>query len=345
MMTVFGLIGYGKIGERHAEHITAHPDASLAGAFDIKPERMKIFSDRFREMKSYRSMDDLIHDEDVNIVSVCTPNYNHAEITIAALQAGKHVLVEKPMAIRKVDCEAMIHASLKTGKSLFVVKQNRFNPPVQAVKQLMDQKKLGRIYSIAVQCYWNRSGNYYKESDWKGKKELDGGTLFTQFSHFIDVVYYLFGDMQIIHAGLANVNHQGLIDFEDTGIVTFMLNDHKAPGVMHYTTSAFKQNMEGSITIFAEHATIKIGGKYLNAIDYQVTDGFDIKDLPTSGNPNQYGDYEGSMSNHDKVIDNVIQSLHGKGEIMTNAYDGLKSVEIIEHIYQIAQYYGSFRPR
>ncbi|MBK9984114.1 MAG: Gfo/Idh/MocA family oxidoreductase [Saprospiraceae bacterium] len=343
-MITFGLIGYGKIGERHAGYISAHPDGRLKGAFDTKKERSDLFAQNFPSDKVYSSLAEILNDEAIDIVSICTPNYTHAEITIAALQAGKHVLVEKPMAIKKSDCESMIHTSLKTGKSLFVVKQNRFNPPVQAVKKLLDHKKLGKIYSIAINCYWNRNENYYRNSDWKGKKDLDGGTLFTQFSHFIDVVYYLMGDMHILNAQLTNAAHQGLIEFEDTGVVTFLLNEYNAPGVLHYTTAAFRQNMEGSITIFAEHATIKIGGKYLNTIDYQATDGFDIHDIPLSGAPNQYGDYEGSMSNHDQVINNVIRSLQGKTEIMTNAYDGLKSVEIIENIYQIARTNG-IQPR
>ena len=147
--------------------------------------------------------------------------------------------------------------------------------------------------------------------------------------------------MQILHAQMANVSHKGMIEFEDTGIVSFLLKDSHAPGVLHYTTSAFQKNMEGSITIFAENATIKIGGKYLNTIEYQATNGFDITDLPAGAASNNYGDYEGSMSNHDKVIDNVIQSLNGKVEIMTNAYDGLKTVEIIENIYQVAVHTGS----
>lgn len=335
-MITFGIVGLGKIGERHGLHVSMHVDALLRGGYDIKEERNEHFKNLYPGTILYPSLHEMLIDGSIDIISICTPNYTHAEIAIAALQAGKHVLVEKPMAIKKIDCENMIHMALKTGKSLFVVKQNRFNPPVQAVKQLIDQKKLGRILTISINCYWNRSEAYYRSSDWKGIKALDGGTLYTQFSHFIDVVYYLLGDMHILHAELANVNHQGLIEFEDTGIVTFVLNEHYAPGVLHYTTAAYKQNMEGSITIFAERATIKIGGKYLNTIEYQSTDGFDITDIPESGPSNNYGDYEGSMSNHDKVIDNVVQSLQGKGEIMTNAYDGLKTVEIIENIYQAA---------
>ena len=340
-MTTFGLIGYGKIGERHVEHIIAHPEAQLHSIFDIKADRLNLFRNKYKGIQTYDSLKGILNDPAIDIITICTPNSTHADIAIAAMKAGKHVLVEKPMAISKVDCEGMIHIALKTGKSLFVVKQNRFNPPVQAVKKLVDEKKLGKILSVSVNCYWNRNEWYYKSSDWKGKKAFDGGTLFTQFSHFIDVIYYLLGDMQILHAQMANVSHKGMIEFEDTGIVSFLLKDSHAPGVLHYTTSAFQKNMEGSITIFAENATIKIGGKYLNTIDYQSTNGFDITDLPAGAASNNYGDYEGSMSNHDKVIDNVIQSLNGKVEIMTNAYDGLKTVEIIENIYQVAVHTGA----
>lgn len=339
-MITFGLIGFGKIGERHADHIIAHPEARLHSVFDIKADRLNLFRNKYKGIQPYDSLKGILADPEIDIVSVCTPNASHAEIAIAAMKAGKHVLVEKPMAISKVDCEGMIHIALKTGKSLFVVKQNRFNPPVQAVKELIDAGRLGKIYSVAVNCYWNRSEWYYKSSDWKGKKAIDGGTLYTQFSHFVDVIYYLLGDMQILHAQMANVSHRGLIEFEDTGVVSFLLKESNAPGVLHYTTSAYQKNMEGSITLFAENATIKIGGKYLNIIEYQATSGFDIGDLPSGAAANNYGDYEGSMSNHDQVIDNVIQTLQGKMEIMTNAYDGLKTVEIIENIYQVAVHTG-----
>ena len=339
-MITFGLIGFGKIGERHADHIMAHPEARLHSVFDIKADRLNLFRNKYKGIQPYDSLKGILADPEIDIVSICTPNASHAEIAIAAMKAGKHVLVEKPMAISKVDCEGMIHIALKTGKSLFVVKQNRFNPPVQAVKELLDAGRLGRIYSVAVNCYWNRSEWYYKSSDWKGKKAIDGGTLYTQFSHFVDVIYYLLGDMQILHAQMANVSHRGLIEFEDTGVVSFLLKESNAPGVLHYTTSAYQKNMEGSITLFAENATIKIGGKYLNIIEYQATSGFDIGNLPRGAAANNYGDYEGSMSNHDQVIDNVIQTLQGKREIMTNAYDGLKTVEIIENIYQVAVHSG-----
>ena len=166
---------------------------------------------------------------------------------------------------------------------------------------------------------------------------MDGGTLFTQFSHFIDILYYLFGDIRIVHGLTRNSNHGDLIDFEDTGTFLFEMKKGNGIGSFNYTTSCYQSNMEGSITIFAENATIKIGGKYLNTIDYQATNGFDITDLPTSSPANNYGYYEGSMSNHDKIIHNVINALKGREKIMTNAYEGLKVVEVIDNMYAVAK--------
>ncbi|MEZ4981000.1 MAG: Gfo/Idh/MocA family oxidoreductase [Saprospiraceae bacterium] len=332
----FAVVGCGYISNRHGEHIQNHPEARLIGGFDIKPERTAEFAQKFN-VKGYESLEALLADPEIDIVNVCTPNGNHHEVALKALEAGKHALVEKPMAIKKSYCEDMIKTALDNNKELFVVKQNRFNPPVMAVKQLMKDGRLGEVYNVVLNCYWNRNELYYTKSDWKGSLNLDGGTLYTQFSHFIDIVYYLFGDFEITASQMANVNHGDLIDFEDTGNIAFRFTKNGALGSMNYTTSCYKQNMEGSITIFAENATIKIGGKYLNTIDYQVTNDFDITDLPVSGPANNYGYYEGSMSNHDKIIHNVVEALNRREKIMTNAYEGLKVVEIIEKMYQLGR--------
>lgn len=336
LMIKFAIIGCGHIAQRHAKHIQQHPHAQLVGAYDIVPEKNQAFVAQ-HQLPSFPTLDALLQHSNADIVNVCTPNGSHHETVIAALQAGKHVLVEKPMAIRKSDCEDMVLTALRYNRSLFVVKQNRFNPPVQAVKQLIHQQKLGQIYNVVVNCFWNRNAQYYQNSDWKGTKALDGGTLFTQFSHFVDVVYYLFGDFEVKYGVVKNVAHGNLIEFEDTGHFGLHFKKSGALGSFSYTTATYQQNMEGSITVFAEHATIKIGGKYLNTIDYQATNGFDISDLPNSNPANNYGYYEGSMSNHDKVMDNVVQTLQGKAQIMTNAYEGLKVVELIEQMYTVAR--------
>lgn len=338
MKVRFGIIGYGKIGERHAAHIDAHPDANLHGAFDTDPSRNYFFQSNYPKATAFPSLKDLLSTDEIDIVSVCTPNSTHAPIAIESIKAGKHVLVEKPMCLTRQEADEMIATANIYDRHLFVVKQNRFNPPVATVKKLIDEGRLGKIYSASLNCYWNRNEKYYTSSSWKGTRQYDGGTLFTQFSHFIDVLFYLLGPLEVVSANLINAAHQGLIEFEDTGVVSFMLTRHQSPAVLHYTTAAYNQNMEGSLTIFAENATIRIGGKYLNIISYQATNGFEITAEETSGSPNQYGDYEGSMSNHDKVIDNVIKTLQGSESIMTNADDGKFTVGIIEDVYRVANF-------
>jgi len=336
-MIRFGIIGCGYIGNRHAKHITENQEAQLVAAYDVKPESRNVFQKNYN-LPATDSLEDLLKRDDLDIISICTPNGNHFPSALAALEAGKNVLIEKPMTLHKDDAEQLIYTGLKNNKQIFVVKQNRFNPPVQHVKSLMQDGRLGEVYFVIVNCYWNRNKEYYIKSDWKGKRLEDGGTLFTQFSHFVDIAYYLFGDVELETIGgvMKNVCHGDLIEFEDTGAFNFKFKSG-ALGSLNYTTASFKQNMEGSITVFAENATIKIGGQYLNTLEYQKTNGFDNFDLPESKPANDYGFYQGSMSNHDKIIANVVDALSGKGKIMTNAVEGMKVVEIIERMYNSAK--------
>ena len=304
----FAIVGCGHIAHRHVKHINDHKLGEIVGVFDIDQRKLASFSSEYG-LRSYSSIVDLLADPSIDVVNVCTPNGTHAEIAIQVLRAGKHTVVEKPMSISIRAAKEMKEVAKAQNKTLFVVKQNRYNPPVKAVKALIEKKKLGKVLMVSVNCFWNRNAAYYQQSDWRGTKALDGGTLYTQFSHFVDVLYYLFGEIENVKGTVANTSHQGLIEFEDSGSFSFNFKNGGI-GNLAFTTSAFTQNMEGSITIFAENATIKIGGKYLNTIDYQVTDGFDIVDVATSSPANNYGFYEGSMSNHDKVIDNVIETLN-----------------------------------
>jgi predicted dehydrogenase len=335
MIFRFGIVGCGYIGNRHAKYITEHPESTLVAAYDVDEAAATSLCNTYKISQS-RSLHELINNPDIDIISICTPNGNHYDSALSALEAGKNVIIEKPMALKREHAEKLINVALSNTKQIFVVKQNRFNPPVQALKQLIDEGKLGKIFYVVINCYWNRNKEYYKRSVWKGKKDLDGGTLFTQFSHFVDISYYLFGDVENISGIIKNVCHDGLIEFEDTGAFTYSYMNG-ALGSLNYTTASYQQNMEGSITVFAENATIKIGGKYLNALEYQKTNEFDITDLPESGPANEYGFYQGSMSNHDKMIANVIDALNGRGKIMTNAIDGMKVVDIIERMYKAAK--------
>jgi predicted dehydrogenase len=284
----------------------------------------------------YTSFEELLAAEkDLDVIAICTPNGLHAVHSIKALKAGINVLCEKPMALSIKECGEMIKTAEKVNKRLFVVKQNRFNPPVEAVKKLLDEGKLGKIFSVQLSCFWNRDAAYYHNS-WKGTKELDGGTLFTQFSHFIDLLYWMVGDVKQAKAFTGNYAHEGIIEFEDTGVVILEF-DNGVIGTMNYTVNSYKKNMEGSLTIFGEKGTIKIGGQYLNVLEYQNIEGFEIKDLPAGNKANDYGNYQGSMSNHDKVYENLVQVLKNNAQISANSFEGFKTVEIIEKIYNAAQ--------
>lgn len=326
----FAIVGCGRIAERHAEHIANN--GKLIAVCDI--DRLK--ADKFAlkyDAKPYYNIDDLLVCENtVDVISVCSPNGNHAEHAIKSLNAGFHVLCEKPLAISTYDCGEMIKAAENSNKRLFAIKQNRFNPPVAAVKQAIDCGKLGKIYSIQLSCFWNRNDNYY-ENSWKGTKNLDGGTLYTQFSHFIDLLYWIVGDVDSTFAFTGNYGHKQTIEFEDTGVVVLKFHNG-AIGTINYTVNSFGRNMEGSLTIFAEKGTVKIGGQYLNELEYQNIEGFKIENLPEGNKANNYGNYMGSMSNHDKVYQNLVNVLQHGGSISTNAFEALKTVEIIGKIYQ-----------
>ncbi|MEO6454970.1 MAG: Gfo/Idh/MocA family oxidoreductase [Ginsengibacter sp.] len=326
----FLLIGCGKIGERHAMHISNL--GKLIAVCDIDKNKANNIADGYN-CKAYVSIDEALENEKdkIDVVSVCTPNGLHAEHSIKALQAGLHVLCEKPMAISIADCEEMIKTAERYNKRLFTIKQNRFNPPVIAVKNAIDKGILGKIYSIQLSCFWNRDKHYYTNS-WKGTREYDGGTLYTQFSHFIDLLYWMIGDVKSSYGLSNNYAHRGMIEFEDTGVAVLEFYNGVI-GTINYTVNSFKKNMEGSLTIFAEKGTVKIGGQYLNELEYQSIDNFEIKDLPEGRSPNNYGNYIGSMSNHDKVYENLIDVLQNNASISTSAFEGLKTVEIINKIY------------
>jgi UDP-N-acetyl-2-amino-2-deoxyglucuronate dehydrogenase len=329
----FGIIGCGRIAQRHAEHI--QKTGQLVAVCDTVKEKADEMATKYNA-KAYTKIEALLKENvDIDVIAICTPNGLHAIHSILALKAGFHVLCEKPMALTVQDCGEMINAAEKANKRLFIVKQNRFNPPVAAVKKIIEEGKLGKIYSAQLNCYWNRNNEYYQNS-WKGTKDLDGGTLFTQFSHFIDLLYWMIGDVKEVNALTGNYHHQGIIEFEDTGVVNLKFHNG-AIGSINYSVNSFDKNMEGSLTIFGEKGTIKIGGQYLNELEYQSIENFEIKDLPPGNPPNNYGKYFGSMSNHDKVYQNVIDVLTNKGIIATNGFEGLKTVEIIDKIYTAAK--------
>ena len=328
MRPVFAIVGCGRIARRHAEQIKRV--GTLAAVCDIDntaaDELSRVFGAR-----PYYSIESLLASEPgLDVVSICTPNGLHAQHSILALKAGCHVLCEKPLSISVSDAREMIEAAQQSAKMLFVVKQNRFNPPVQVVKQWLTDGTLGRIHSFQVNGFWNRPREYYLQS-WKGTRDLDGGTLFTQFSHFVDLLYWFLGEVKSVRSFIRNFEHP-FIDIEDTGVAILEMTNG-AIGTLNYTVNSFQKNMEGSITLFGEKGTVKIGGQYLNTLEYQNLQSGAGKPIPEGNPANQYGFYQGSMSNHDKVYENLVMALQQPGYELASAHDGLKTVEIICQIY------------
>jgi predicted dehydrogenase len=329
----FAVIGQGHIGKRHAEMIDRNPQSELAAVCDIlAPEKCKA---SYEGIPFYRSIDELLEKENnLDVINVCTPNGLHAEMAIKALNNGIHVVIEKPMALSKADAEKIVFKSLEKHKIVFCVMQNRYSPPSVWLKSVMDQNLLGRLFHVQINCYWNRDERYYTRQNWHGDAQLDGGTLFTQFSHFIDIMYWLFGDIKNISGQFRDFNHETLTDFEDTGIVNFeFLNE--GIGTLNYSTSIYHENLESSLTIIGEKGTIKVAGQYMNEVVYCNIKDYQMPELEASAPPNDYGLYKGSAQNHHLVIENVIETINGHKPISTNALEGLKIVEIIERIYAV----------
>lgn len=323
------IIGCGRIGGRHAGHISNY--AELVAVCDIDKNKADTLGEE-HDSKVFYSIEDLLDSQlEIDVIAICSPNGLHAKHSIQSLNAGYNVLCEKPMGINVHECGEMIKAAEKNNKRLFAIKQNRFNPPVAAIKEAIDKGKLGDILSLQLSCFWNRNEDYYHNS-WKGTMDLDGGTLYTQFSHFIDLLYWMIGDVKSAKGFSRNSAHEGIIEFEDSGVVALEFYNG-AIGTINYTVNSYGKNMEGSLTIFGSKGTVKIGGQYLNELEYQNIENFEIKDLPTGNTANNYGNYQGSMSNHDKIYENLIDVLQNNAPISTSAFEGLKTVEIIDKIY------------
>lgn len=283
----------------------------------------------------YQSVDELLNQHaDVDVVSVCTPNGLHAAHALKVLEASKHVVMEKPMALLKSDCENIIYKALQNHLQVFCVMQNRYSPPAVWVKDVVDKKIIGEVFMVQLNCYWNRDERYYKNGGWKGTQHLDGGTLFTQFSHWIDLLYWLFGDIKNIQAKFQDFKHENLTEFEDSGFISFDFVNG-GMGSINYSTAVWDKNLESSITIIGSKGSVKIGGQYMDEVEYCHIQDYILPKLDATAPANDYGAYKGSANNHHFLIQNVIDTLSGKTTITTNALEGLKVVDMIERIYSI----------
>jgi len=332
----FAILGCGKIGTRHAVKLKGVTGARLVAVCDIIPERAdKLSKEHF--CRSYHDIDELLKDPEVDFVNVCTPSGLHATHSIQAMEAGKNVLCEKPMAIKTADALEMIRVSKESGKSLFVVKQNRYNPPVKLVMNLLKEGKFGKPIKCVVNMFWNRNDDYYKSDPWRGTLALDGGTLYTQASHFVDLMLAFMGRPKSIAGFVGTKNHN--IEIEDTGVVAVEF-ENGALGSFNYTTCVTNKNLEGSIFLVGTKGTVKIGGEYLNTIDHFDVEGVDSYELePTTAEANDYGTYKGSMSNHDKVFEAIVARMSGASNEteLVSGEEAAMTVRFIDKVFESAR--------
>ncbi len=331
------IVGCGRIGKRHAAIVDGHPDCELVALCDAAP-KVELDLEQWSQLPFYHSIEQLLVQEpEVEVVHICTPNGLHAEQALKALDARRHVVVEKPMALHKVDCERIIHRALNVGKQVFCVMQNRYSPPMRWLKEQLEAGTLGDLYLVQVNAFWNRDEGYYQVPDgcphpWHGDPKLDGGVLFTQFAHFVDLLFWLFGDLDIRQVIMDHLRRPPAASFPDSGNVQFRLSGN-ALGSFTFSTAVWQRNFESSLRILGSKGTIGIAGQYMNILQYCDLDGVPMPELPEAAPPNDYGPYQGSAANHHFVIQNMVEVLQGKQEVGTNALEGMKVVEIIERIH------------
>lgn len=331
----YALVGAGHIGKRHAEVIFRNADAELVAIVDTDKDK-KVIAEKY-VVPFFNSLETFLESNiSFDVVNIATPNYLHASQAKLVLESNHHVLIEKPMTLNIQEAEELIQITNTRRLKIFTVMQNRYSPPAQWLKHIVSNDILGKVYMLQMNCFWNRDERYYTADSWHGKLASDGGVLYTQFSHFIDTLYWLLGDLEVVNAKLFNFNHQHNTEFDDSG--TALLQSKSGAQInINFSTSLFEQNMESSVTIIAEKGSVKVGGQYMNRVEYCHIKDYQLPHLEATQPSNNYGAYQGSAQNHDFVIQNVNDVLLRGEEIMTNAYDGLAVVKIIEEIYKAAK--------
>jgi len=331
----FAVVGCGSIGKRHVAVIDAENKAELVALCDINPTPANELSQLYGNVPVFNSYTEMLAHTHADIISICTPHGLHASMTLEAAKAKKHILVEKPMALHLDDCKEMIQAAKENQVELFVVKQNRYNKPIALTKKALDEGKLGKVFMVQCNVMWNRHQEYYAQSGWRGSIELEGGALHTQVSHFLDLLIWWFGNLTEAKTITDTLNHD--IEIEDCGVSALRF-ESGVIGSLLWTTCVYNKNYEGSITVIGEKGTIKVGGKYLNEIEF-----WDVQSYPLPENiefndlPNNYGKYQGSSSNHDKTVQNIIGKLLNERHMVVEGDEGMKTIEAIDKIYDSAK--------
>lgn len=328
----FGLVGCGRIADKHIEAIEAHAaEAELVAVADVDAQALERAVAR-TGARGFSSIDAMLAGAEVDCVVLATPSGLHARETIAAAAAGRHVVTEKPMATRWHDGLAMVEACDRAGVRLFVVKQNRRNPTVQLLKRAIDKGRFGRIYLVQMSVLWTRPQSYYDSADWRGTWEFDGGAFMNQASHYVDLMEWLIGPVESVHAFTATLARR--IEVEDTGVAIIRWRSG-ALGTMSVTMLTHPKNYEGGITVVGERGTVRLGGVAVNRIEHwQFADSDPDDELVAQA------DYQPSSVygvGHPLYYENVIQTLQGKAQADTDGREGLRSLELLIGLYLSAR--------
>ncbi|HMA23069.1 MAG TPA: Gfo/Idh/MocA family oxidoreductase, partial [Gemmatimonadaceae bacterium] len=322
-----GLVGCGRISKNHFDAIRKVDGLSLAAVCDTDAERARRAGEE-QGVPAYRTLDDMLRASDdeapFDVVVVCTPSGLHSAHGSAAARAGKHVVPEKPMAISLTQADELVHACDEAGVQLFVVKQNRLNPPVQLLKRAVDKGRFGRIYMANVTVRWQRPQEYYDAEPWRGTWEFDGGAIMNQASHYVDLMQWLVGPVESVLAKTATQARR--IEAEDSGVGLVKFRSG-ALGVIEVNVLTYPRNLEGSITVLGEKGSVKIGGTAVNRVETWLFADYDDDDkLVDSANtnpPNVYG------YGHEGYYRNVLSVLRGEAKPETDGRAGRKSLELI----------------
>jgi UDP-N-acetyl-2-amino-2-deoxyglucuronate dehydrogenase len=328
----FALVGCGRIAEKHFEAFEKHAErAELVGVCDLDPEALRRAT-LLTGVPGFASLEQMLAGSNADVIVLCTPSGLHAQQAIQSAAAGRHVVTEKPMATRWHDGEAMVAACDKAGVQLFVVKQNRQNPTIQLLKRALDRRRFGRVYMVTVNVFWSRPQAYYDSARWRGTWEFDGGAFMNQASHYVDLLDWLIGPVESVHAFAATLARH--IEVEDTGVATVRWRSG-ALGSVNVTMLTYPKNLEGSITVIGEKGTVRVGGLAVNEILHWEFAEKDPDDEQVKNATYQTTSVYGH--GHPVYYDNVIRALRGEAPPQTDGREGLRSLELLIGIYLSAR--------
>jgi UDP-N-acetyl-2-amino-2-deoxyglucuronate dehydrogenase len=325
------LAGCGRIAEKHFHAITQHAsDIELVAVCDTDSQALAQAS-AMTGVTGFADYHSLLGNPGIDLIALCTPSGLHAQETIEAASAGKHVITEKPMATSWQDGVQMVRACDEAGVRLFVVKQNRRNTTLQLLKRALEEKRFGKIHIVHLNVFWSRPQSYYDQAAWRGTWELDGGAFMNQASHYVDLLEWLIGPVDKVQAMISTTRN---IEVEDTGVMNIRWRNG-ALGSMSVTMLTYPNNLEGSITILGEKGTVRVGGLAVNEI--QHWDFADSRDYDQQVKNASYQTTSAYGFGHPLYYKNVIDVLRGQAEPETDGREGLKSLEIIIAAYLSAR--------